>query len=209
MPLGLKHRSDIPTYAIKDIYDRLSDIFGKDDVVIIGGRAVNIYCFNSKRDTHDVDVVVSKKPSEIEDFDVKALEMGMIPRTQGSEIVGVNDNYSGAQIDFFYKDNVGGVERSDILETALERTLTKEGTVRVVHPGYLVLIKYTAGRDKDWDDIRNIMRNMYNSSPAKFFKEEEGKIRKYIPDQEQLQLFAKELTNAMQVTGRLRSAFRN
>ncbi|MEM4114310.1 MAG: nucleotidyltransferase [Candidatus Micrarchaeaceae archaeon] len=187
--------SDIPASELKSIYDRLTGIFGEYGVVIIGGRAVNIYCFNNKRDTHDIDVVVSENPTKIGNLYEKAAENGFFVKKDGSDIKFI-DNKTGAQIDFFYKEAVGGINTQDILDSAMERPLTKNGIVRVIHPALLILIKYSAGRDKDWQDIANLIRNLYNNSPAEFIKEEREMIEKYI-DSEQIERFAVELGHAI------------
>ncbi|MEM4098867.1 MAG: nucleotidyltransferase [Candidatus Micrarchaeaceae archaeon] len=187
--------SDISASALKSIYDRLTYIFGEYGVVIIGGRAVNIYCFNNKRDTHDIDVVVPENPTKIDNLYEKAAEKDFSVEKDGSDIKFI-DNKTGAQIDFFYKEAVGGINTQDILDSAMERPLTKNGIVRVIHPALLILIKYSAGRDKDWQDIANLIRNLYNNSPAEFIKEEREMIEKYI-DSEQIERFAVELGHAI------------
>ncbi|MEM3455592.1 MAG: nucleotidyltransferase [Candidatus Micrarchaeia archaeon] len=185
--------SDISASDLKSIYEGLTYVFGKHGVVIIGGRAVNIYCFNNKRDTHDIDVVVSENPTKIGNLYEKATEKDFSVEKDGSDIKFI-DNKTGAQIDFFYKEAVGGINTQDILrrDSAMERPLTKNGTVRVIHPALLILIKYSAGRDKDWQDIANLIRNLYNNSPEEFIKEERDKIGRYL-DSEQIERFAVEL----------------
>ncbi|MEM4097865.1 MAG: nucleotidyltransferase [Candidatus Micrarchaeaceae archaeon] len=187
--------SDISASALKSIYDRLTGIFGEYGVVIIGGRAVNIYCFNNKRDTHDIDVVVSENPTKIDNLYEKADKNGFFVEKDGSDIKFI-DNKTGAQIDFFYKEEVGGIKTRDILDSAMERPLTKNGTVRVIHPALLVLNKYSAGRNKDWQDIANLIRNLYNNSPEEFINEERDKIERYI-DSEQIERFAVELRHVI------------
>jgi len=198
MTSKLKQASNISPNVIQETCERLTDLFGEPPVVI-GGRAVNIYCFHERRDTHDIDVAVKQDPSEIPNFFYKAVEMGFIPRTEdekaGGKMVGVTDRETGAQVDFFFKETIGGVEKSDVFEMALDRTLTKRGTTKVVDPGLLVLMKYTANRDKDWEDVGNLMRNVYGNSPSVFLKEESEKVKKYVPADQQ-KLFVQNLISA-------------
>ncbi|MEM3714324.1 MAG: hypothetical protein QXF82_05175, partial [Nitrososphaeria archaeon] len=125
----------------------------------------------------------------------KAAENGFSVEKGGSDIKFI-DKTTGAQIDFFYKEAVGGIKTRDILDSAMERPLTKNGTVRVIHPALLVLNKYSAGRNKDWQDIANLIRNLYNNSPEEFINEERKMIERYI-DPEQIKRFAVELRHAI------------
>ena len=52
---------NIPLSAVSDIQVFLSLAFDTD-TTYIGGRAVNLLCFGSARPTHDVDIVLARKP---------------------------------------------------------------------------------------------------------------------------------------------------
>ena len=93
-------------YNIKDttlvqIYRSLEEVFGEGNVVIIGGRAVNIYCSKNKRNTEDIDIVVKTDLSS-EELNKKLNENGFLP-----ENVGEKDSTqyiykgSGIKIDFY------------------------------------------------------------------------------------------------------------
>lgn len=58
----VKDRSvDIPLNVLSDVVTYLETLYQQEGkVVIIGGRAVNLQCFNSSRPTHDVDVLVPR-----------------------------------------------------------------------------------------------------------------------------------------------------
>ncbi len=56
---------DIPISDIAAIKEKLVETFNSP-TVFIGGRAVNLYCMNNSRGTHDIDLVINHKPSNIE-----------------------------------------------------------------------------------------------------------------------------------------------
>ena len=61
---------DIPLGTLHRITSGLEKAYGDGNVVVIGGRAVNLLCSISYRPTHDVDLVVPRHPT---DCDILAL----------------------------------------------------------------------------------------------------------------------------------------
>ena len=55
---------DIPLGTLHRITSGLEKAYGEGNVVVIGGRAVNLLCSISHRPTHDVDLVVPRHPTD-------------------------------------------------------------------------------------------------------------------------------------------------
>ena len=53
---------DIPLGTLHRITSGLEKVYGEGNVVVIGGRAVNLLCSISYRPTHDIDLVVPRRP---------------------------------------------------------------------------------------------------------------------------------------------------
>ncbi len=54
---------DIPLGVLKEATNQIEKVYGHGNVVIIGGRAVNLQCVMNARGTHDVDLIVPWKPT--------------------------------------------------------------------------------------------------------------------------------------------------
>jgi len=167
-----RYKYNIPVSVFADIYSRLTEGFGEMPVVI-GGRAVNILCFNETRFTHDVDVVLSKDPSERKENLEK--ENFMIKRNERGKIVGAEDlkdhSYDPITLDFYYSRPINGITIKEILKN-VEEVNVAHTKVLVPKPPIMLMLKYDAGRLKDIKDFELLLRNFYGSKKESLFENE-------------------------------------
>ncbi len=180
--LGYNTRKEynIKPYQLDDIYERLHGIF--DDIIIIGGRAVNIYCSNNKRNTHDIDVVVgfgnSKNGSDA--IKEKALQSSFMYEESKGLVKKLIDRETNISIDLYYSKSISNIELSDIIKYSQKRTMGSQGTiVNVVHPALLILMKMQSNRQKDKNDIYNLIDNLYGQ-PERFMQKENKMLSMYL-----------------------------
>ena len=180
---------NIPIYKLEDIYSRLDRIFG-DKAVIIGGRAVNIYCSKDARFTHDIDVVVKLNHRDAESVKAakdRILENGFIYENDADGgIKKLIDESTGISIDLYYTKRVSGIEISDIISYSKKVSIGAHDTkVDVVNPALLVLMKIKSNREKDWGDIYNLMYNLYGT-PENFVNKENKILSLYLNSTDKL-----------------------
>ncbi len=180
--LGYNTRKEynIKPYQLDDIYERLHGIF--DDIIIIGGRAVNIYCSNNKRNTHDIDVVVgfgnSKNGSDA--IKEKALQSSFMYEESKGLVKKLIDRETNISIDLYYSKSISNIELSDIIKYSQKRTMGSQGTiVNVVQPALLILMKMQSNRQKDKNDIYNLIDNLYGQ-PERFMQKENKMLSMYL-----------------------------
>ena len=171
---------NIKPYQLDSIYERLQNIF--DDIIIIGGRAVNIYCSNNKRGTHDIDVVVgfenSKNGSDA--IKEKALQSGFMYEESKDLVKKIIDKETGISIDLYYTKPISNIELSDIIKYSQKRTMGHRGAiVNVVHPALLILMKMQSNRQKDRNDVYNLIDNLYGQ-PELFMQKENQILSMYL-----------------------------
>lgn len=99
---------DIPLSTLHRISTNLECVYGQGNVVMIGGRAINLQCSNNARPTHDVDLVVPRKLSEF--------DMASLPNSSGSP-----NEY------FYYDGNINDKVRGKLCYA----TQTIEGPIEI------------------------------------------------------------------------------
>ena len=160
---------NITASTLIQIYKDLEGVFGEGNVVIIGGRAVNILCSKDHRYTNDLDIVAATNLS-FEEINRKLWENGFVADDYGKVLHEHPTKYtkyihklSGVKIDLYILYDgeeraewpVSGIPKEDIINSAKEVEI-KNTYVKVVDPVLLVLMKYNAGREKDYIDIAKI-----------------------------------------------------
>lgn len=168
---------NIPLYKFAEIYEKISDSI-ETKPVVIGGRAINLLCYNDTRFTHDIDLVVSVNPTEKRN----ALnENGFMLKWGGSKVIGATylDRYAETvqngsmplTIDFYYSRPVNGLRIEEILSNVNEIDVT--GTSMLVpKPAIMMLLKYDAHREKDIRDFKLLLDNFYKGNIRLFFESE-------------------------------------
>jgi len=71
-----RDKSNFSASELYYVYSKLEEIFGKDNILFIGGRAINLLCEKNQRPTHDIDVAVIVPKDKIIDIKRKAIEKG-------------------------------------------------------------------------------------------------------------------------------------
>ena len=182
---------NITASTLIQIYKSLEKVFGEGNVVIIGGRAVNILCSKDHRYTDDLDIVAATNLS-FEEVNRKLLENGFIPE-YGKELserfTKYIDRSSGVKVDLYILYNeekraewpVSGIPKEDIINSAKEVEI-KKVHVKVVDPVLLVLMKYNAGRQNDYVDIAKIITHVYHADFGAFEKEARPIIEGYLKE---------------------------
>jgi hypothetical protein len=181
---------NITPALLSQIYRDLSELFdGK--VVIIGGRAVNIYCAKDKRNTDDLDVVVRIGSNlTTRDIQERLIEYNFSPAKESFNPE--NGFYqlqhrSGVKIDIYLLREgeqreswpISGIPKIDIIDNAVERQLPTGDRVYIVDPVRLVLMKFNSHRPQDIEDIGNIISSLYSSFDD-FLEEGGGIIYSYV-----------------------------
>lgn len=197
---GVGKEVNIPLSAVSDIQVFLSLAFDTD-TTYIGGRAVNLLCFGSARPTHDVDIVLARKPSPFgyEELplapgkDGVYFELDRDPSFTASRVklkyyspeVKSISNEGYVEIDTYYpgykspvngfvpSDTINRIPISEIVETSITVRIGST-PFTVANPDVLVAMKYMtwlergngAENAKDMSDIKNIIRNHFNSERA-------------------------------------------
>jgi hypothetical protein len=173
---------NIKPYEIEDIYMRLPAFV--DKAVIIGGRAVNIYCSKDKRQTHDIDMVVKFRDGlQNDDIKNEIIKNGFMYETgSNGKIKKLIDNKTGISIDVYYSRSINNIELEDILNTAKTRHIGSDLQVNVVHPALLILMKLESNRSKDQLDVKNIVTTLYGNGET-FIRKEKATLSLYLDEQ--------------------------
>ena len=182
-----KGSSSIPLVEFAGIYDRLTGIFG-ENTVVIGGRAVNLLCYNNRRDTHDIDVVIEPRANPETKVGIILGSGFSIIRDKHNKIKTLVDDATGVSVDLYWKRDVGGIRIEDIIETSVSKDEAIGGRVyrlKVAAPLALILMKHSAWNTdrrgagprggKDADDIRALIQNQYGT-PANFFRSDREEL---------------------------------
>jgi hypothetical protein len=110
-------------------------------VALVGGAAMQLY--GSERLTKDVDFIASGALADL--AEIKPLVFG-----------GYQTQTSGVPVDWILRDD----DYAGLYEEALNVAKVLPGSpVRVVSPEYLAAMKMAAGRRKDEDDLRALLRS--------------------------------------------------
>jgi len=172
---------NITASTLIQIYKDLEGVFGEGNVVIIGGRAVNILCSKDHRYTNDLDIVAATNLS-FEEINRKLWENGFVADDYGKVLHEHPTKYtkyihklSGVKIDLYILYDgeeraewpVSGIPKEDIINSAKEVEI-KNTYVKVVDPVLLVLMKYNAGRENDYIDIAKIITHVYHADFGAF-----------------------------------------
>jgi predicted nucleotidyltransferase len=183
---------NITASTLIQIYKDLEGVFGEGNVVIIGGRAVNILCSKDHRYTNDLDIVAATNLS-FEEMNRKLWENGFVADDYGKVLHGHSTKYihklSGVKIDLyiFYGGEkraewpISGIPKEDIMNHAKEVEI-KNTYVKVVDPVLLVLMKYNANREKDYIDIAKIITHVYRGDFGAFEKKAKPIIESYLKE---------------------------
>ncbi|MGC8687563.1 MAG: hypothetical protein ACP5RM_02575 [Candidatus Micrarchaeia archaeon] len=181
-------------------YSKLEEVFGKGNIMFIGGRATNLICEKNQRPTHDIDIVINGLNKEqIESVRRKAIDAGfIIPKDQKGrlerfELVVGNTLMA---IDLYYDRPISGIPIDYLFEKSINLTKTKGSKnyeFRVAHPATLVVLKMFAYlethgeiREKHETDIKSIL-DLYHG-PNNFFKKESAILEELFPDQKNREL---------------------
>lgn len=181
-----------------EIYDRIAGIFG-GNTVVIGGRAVNLLCYNNQRNTHDIDVVIDPKSKPDEKVGMIQSSGFSIERDSNGRMKSLIDNRSGVSVDLYYRKEVGGIKIEDIIGTSVLKTESIGGHVykfMVADPLVLILMKRAAWNSDrnersgrmDSKDIMNLIQNQYGN-PANFFRVEVDRLSEFFRSQDAFEMF--------------------
>ncbi|MFP3289374.1 MAG: hypothetical protein RXO35_03015 [Candidatus Micrarchaeota archaeon] len=207
-----KYNITAPTLI--QIYKGLEEVFGEGNVVIIGGRAVNILCSKDYRYTEDIDVVV-RTNLDFEEINKRLLENGFVPeygKKLSEHFTKYIDRSTGVKVDLYILHDgeeraewpVSGIPKEDIIKFAKEVEI-KKAHVKVVNPVLLVLMKYNANREKDYIDIAKIITHVYGDFDA-FEKEAIPIIEGYLKESERSE---QDINNEIKnIIGRLRAIYK-
>jgi len=178
-----KYNITAPTLI--QIYKGLEEVFGEGNVVIIGGRAVNILCSKDHRYTNDLDIVVATNLS-FEEMSKKLRENSFEAKVLSERSTKYIHVLSGVKIDLYILHPgekraewpISGIPKEDIMNYAKEVEI-KNTYVKVADPVRLVLMKYNTSREKDYIDIAKIITHVYSGFGA-FEKEAKPIIESYL-----------------------------
>ena len=138
---------NITASTLIQIYKDLEGVFGEGNVVIIGGRAVNILCSKDHRYTNDLDIVAATNLS-FGEINRKLWENGFVADDYGKVLHEHPTKYtkyihklSGVKIDLYILYDgeeraewpVSGIPKEDIINSAKEVEI-KNTYVKVVDP---------------------------------------------------------------------------
>ena len=129
--------------AIKKTAELLESLDVK--AAVIGGLAIQRW--TRSRTTKDIDIIVTP-----EDFYMIQTEIeGQTGGDSGVSIYTVD--FDGTKVDFMDRENAPWSD--DAIDTAVIDPATK---LRIVKPEYLILYKLLAGRAKDEEDVKDILK---------------------------------------------------
>jgi predicted nucleotidyltransferase len=184
-----RDKSNFSASELHDVYSKLEEIFGKGNVLFIGGRAINLLCEKNQRPTHDIDVAVIVSNDKITDIVSKAIEEGFIThRDNRGRLTSLDTKTPEGklmQIDLYYSRPISGIPIYYLFTTAIEIEKSQGNetcSFKVANPGVLLVLKYFAysrtdknNEEKHLDDIKSLL-NRYGGID-KFFSEFEKEIK--------------------------------
>jgi|GEM_PF-5994514 hypothetical protein len=211
----LKDRSvDIPQGVLWDVTTHMSYLYQQEEgkVVVLGGRAVNLYCSISARPTHDVDLLVPRKLTksdlaklpnkETSPTDYFELSGDMLDGPRSKLIYRSSQVEKPIEIDLYYQHystrsglanhsiSIGDRIRVPIAAIASETETINFGDMDFTVPKLhvLLIMKYNAllgrGKEEDREDMKSIIRNHGNDTKRflNLMFETSGFMERYIPD---------------------------
>ena len=199
-------KSNFSASELNYIYSKLEEIFGKDNVLFIGGRAVNLLCEKNQRPTHDIDVAVFVPKDKVIDIRRKAIDNGfVILKEKGGKVTSVEimtPENKPMQIDLYYDRPISGIPISYLFETSIEIEKFKSNKTyrfRVVNPGVLLVLKYFAYNEADKDNkekhLNDINSLLYTYGGIDNFFSKFGNVIKNLFSEENYELFKRNIKN--------------
>ena len=167
----------IPINTFEDVYLKLERILGKGEMAVIGGQAVNVWCHEQRRGSHDIDIVVRK---ELTSDDYARLEAeGFFSRYDKKlRFVGFSytDHYFGnVDIDLMSQGRpINGISQEMLFNNLEERPIggARGSMAMVPSKALLAVMKMDSKREQDIKDVWNILHNFYNGSSREFVSTE-------------------------------------
>lgn len=160
------------------IIEKLTKICGKLKIgmVLMGGIAVNVYA--RPRTTYDVDAVVSVSDEKMKKFLEDLAENGFkydrknpVKYIQGSPFITLT--YSGTYVDLFLAEKNF---QEEAIRRARKIKLNKT-IITIISPEDLILTKLIAGRERDIDDVREILLENRKKIDFKYLHEWAKKLK--------------------------------
>jgi len=119
-----RDKSNFSASELYYVYSKLEEIFGKDNILFIGGRAINLLCEKNQRPTHDIDVAVIVPKDEIIDIKRKAIVEGfVILKEKGGKVTSIEAVTRGnkrMQTDLYYDKPISGIPIDYLFKTSIE-----------------------------------------------------------------------------------------
>ncbi|MFP3278337.1 MAG: nucleotidyl transferase AbiEii/AbiGii toxin family protein [Candidatus Micrarchaeota archaeon] len=201
-----RDKSNFSASELHDVYSKLEEIFGKDNVLFIGGRAINLLCEKNQRPTHDIDVAVIVPKDKIIDIKSKAIEKGFIIHEDNRGRLTSLDikTHEGKpmQIDLYYSRQISGIPIDYLFETSIEIKKFQGNetySFKVANPGVLLVLKFFAynkadkdNKEKHWNDINSLL---YRYDGVDNFFSEFGDVIKVLFSDQNYELFKRRIEN--------------
>ncbi|MCL5089886.1 MAG: hypothetical protein M1382_01805 [Candidatus Marsarchaeota archaeon] len=174
-----KEMVNISVDRFVDIYERLKRVFDKD-VVVIGGRAVNLYCFKDTRKTNNINMVVYQPDISMKELDPKLIKNDFVRDFSDSKnllIMDIKDKILGVEVNVHYSGLLNDVPLSHVIKYANNyQIITTKGNyqIKIASIPTIIALKAT-GRTKDNKDIRDLLNNYYNGNANEFLENERTK----------------------------------
>ena len=201
-----RDKSNFSASELHDVYSKLEEIFGKGNVLFIGGRAINLLCEKNQRPTHDIDVAVIVPEDEIIDIKRKAIEKGFIiykeNRSRVTSLKIMTHEGKPMQIDLYYDRPISGIPIEDLFKASIEIEKSQSNKTykfKVLNPGVLLVLKFFAynkadkdNKEKHWNDINSLLSTY--GGVDNFFSEF-GDVIKGLFSEENYELFKRSIEN--------------
>ncbi len=159
---------NIPKSYFVDICERLDKACEENNAkpILIGGRAINLYCFKDTRPTNDMDFVLKLSDATVlenlkNDFTFNSLEVRF--NSNGKEF-NLLDLETGVKIDLYYSRPINNFPLEHVTKYSITYPIQlnhETHNISIASIPTLVVLKLYTGREKDREDVYHLIKNNY------------------------------------------------
>lgn len=200
-----KENYNISVNNFVNIYNRLTNVFKNTDVVVICGRAANLYSFRDSRESNNINVIAEAKEINMEKIKTNLDENNFaLKKIDEKNITLIDKKNHKLEIEIIvhYSGHINEISLNHIIKYSNDISIkTKDNNiVKLASIPGLIALKST-GKTKDNIDIYHLIHNYYNKDMNEFFSDEKT-IQEYSELNKDIILKIKEsVTNSIKEFG--------
>ncbi len=176
----IKENYNISINNFVDIYNRLKEVFENTNIVIICGRAANLYSFRDSRESNNINVIAETKKINLEKIKVNLDQNTFALKKVDDKNINIIDKKNHEiEIIIHYSGNINKIPLDHIINYSNTISIKTKNNdiIKLASIPSLIALKST-GKTKDNIDTYRLIHNYYNTNINEFFSDEKT-IKEY------------------------------